>query len=352
MNTTALFSENLSAPPPQVRRQKLEAGLCVDYWPVEDTQSAFLEDVQKGLSGSPKQVSPKYFYDSAGSELFEAITRAPEYYPAHLETQLLQTYSGAIVDSAREQTSDSLTLVELGSGSSLKTDALLSALAQRQDALHYIPVDISSSAVTDAGKRLLRTHQGIRVHGLVCDYHQAMCVLQAKEQPPRLFIFLGSSLGNYTPEGAHGLLQAVHNAMEPADRMLIGLDQRKDVKVLTRAYNDAQGATAAFNKNLLQRINRELGGKFPLEQFRHRAFYNDQKHRIEMHLESLIDQQIPIHSCKQNFSFVCGETIHTENSYKYDSASLLDLLAKTNLRVEREWRDANSWFGVYLLAPV
>ncbi len=244
-----------------------------------------------------------------------------------------------------------LTVVELGSGSSTKTRLLLDVLARRQARVDYVPVDISPTVVTEFGEQLLADYPSLHIRGLICDYHHALEALRGEAERPRLFLFLGSSLGNFPPAHAAGLLRAVRGAMGGADRLLLGLDLQKSPEVLQRAYDDAEGVTAAFNLNLLARINRELGGRFDLERFRHQAFYNAEEGRIEMHLESLIYQIVPVHSLGQSFTFRAGETIHTENSYKFDREGLEAMLGECGLRLERHCTDARGWFSLNLIAP-
>jgi dimethylhistidine N-methyltransferase len=258
--------------------------------------------------------------------------------------------------------------VELGSGSSAKTRLLLDAYGAARP-LTYVPIDVSAEAVQRFSAALLADYPALAIRGLVCDYHGAAALLRAGGSEfsrasgaessrasggggRRLFLFLGSSLGNYDPPDARRLLGLVRSAMGAGDRFLLGLDLKKDGAVLHAAYNDAAGVTAAFNLNLLARINRELGGHFDLERFAHAAFYDAEAGRIEMHLESREDQVVRIDALGRSIGFRRGERLHTENSYKYGPQDLADVLHGTGLALERQWHDERRWFALTLLAPV
>ena len=330
-----------------VRKQYHER-LVLDVMEVQDSRGTFAEDVARGLAASPKSLPPKYFYDEQGSLLFEQITELEEYYLTRTEAGILAAHGHDMLAAA----GDPLTLVELGSGSSSKTRLLLDILAKRQARVDYVPIDISPTVVTEFGEQLLNDYPSLHIRGLICDYHQAMGELKSESHGRRLFLFLGSSMGNYTPQQAVRLLRVVREAMGPQDRLLLGLDLKKDAAVLRRAYDDAKGVTAAFNLNLLARINRELGGRFELERFRHKAFYNEEQGRVEMHLESLVSQLVPVNGLQRSFSFKNGETIHTENSYKFDRQGLQEILEPCALAIQRQWLDHRRWFSLNLIEPV
>lgn len=330
-----------------VRKQYHER-LVLDVMEVQDSRGTFAEDVARGLAASPKSLPPKYFYDEQGSLLFEQITELEEYYLTRTEAGMLAAHGHDMLAAA----GDPLTLVELGSGSSSKTRLLLDILAKRQARVDYVPIDISPTVVTEFGEQLLNDYPSLHIRGLICDYHQAMGELKSESHGRRLFLFLGSSMGNYTPQQAVRLLRVVREAMGPQDRLLLGLDLKKDAAVLRRAYDDAKGVTAAFNLNLLARINRELGGRFELERFRHKAFYNEEQGRVEMHLESLVSQLVPVNGLQRSFSFKNGETIHTENSYKFDRQGLQEILEPCALAIQRQWLDHRRWFSLNLIEPV
>ncbi len=307
----------------------------------------FIEAVQTGLSDSPKWLPPKFFYDERGSELFEQITQTPEYYPTRTAALILDRFAPEILDAAGNPEE----LLELGSGSSAKTRLLLDLLTRRQGDLEYTAIDISPTIVAENGAKLLEDYPDLTVRGLIGDYHQAMEALRGGGDAARLFLFLGSSLGNYSPGEAQNLLAEIGAAMGDADRLLLGLDLKKEKAVLEAAYNDARGVTAAFNLNVLAHINAALGGDFDLEGFSHRAFFNEAESRIEMHLVSGTEQTVRVEAAEMDFSFQAGETIHTENSCKYDGAALDRLYEGTGLARVGRWNDPRKWFALDLLAP-
>ena len=333
---------------PNLVRRKYHERLVLDIMEKSDAREDFRADVELGLSSSPKSIPPKYFYDEQGSRLFEQITRLEAYYPTRTEASILSDHGLEVIDAMGE----AVTIVELGSGSSTKTRLLLDILAHRQQRVDYIPIDISPTVVTRFGEQLLADYPMLHIRGLICDYHQALDALKEEPGQRRLFLFLGSSLGNYHPHQATELLQEIRAAMADHDRLLLGLDLKKDPEVLHLAYNDPEGVTAAFNLNLLERINRELEGRFELERFAHKALYNLEEGRIEMYLESMMHQLIPIKAMGRSFSFRQGETIHTENSYKFDRQRLENILGQCDLKIERQFLDHRQWFSVNLIAPL
>jgi L-histidine Nalpha-methyltransferase len=328
-------------------RRKFHDRLVLDIIESTDLRQSFHDDVLRGLSSDPKTIPPKYFYDERGSQLFEAITGLEAYYLTRTEAAILAESAEEMLDAA----GSGLTVVELGSGSSTKTRLLLDRLAARQERVDYIPIDISPTVVTEFGEQLLQDYPSLHIRGLICDYHRALGELKEQSYERKLFLFLGSSMGNFTPHQAVALLRVIRAAMGPQDTVLLGLDLKKDPGVLHRAYNDDEGITAAFNLNLLERINRELGGKFEVERFRHVSFYNEAQGRIEMHLESGVSQIVPIEALGRSFSFRRGERIHTENSYKFDREQLERLLAQSGLALRRQWLDSRRWFALSLAGP-
>jgi len=329
-------------------RRKYHKRLVLDIMEKNDALEDFRVDVEHGLSSSPKSIPPKYFYDERGSRLFEQITALDSYYPTRTEASILSDHGLEILDAM----GDAVTMVELGSGSSTKTRLLLDILSHRQQRVDYVPIDISPTVVTRFGEQLLADYPSLHIRGLICDYHLAMEALKAEPGQRRLFLFLGSSMGNYHPHQAAELLQVVRGAMADHDRLLLGLDLKKEPALLHLAYNDPEGVTAAFNLNLLERINRELEGRFELERFTHKALYNEEEGRIEMYLESTMHQIVPIQSLDRCFTFRQGETIHTENSYKFDRRRLENILGNCDLKIERQFLDRRRWFSVNLIAPV
>ena len=301
--------------------------------------SPIAEDVLRGLSARPRCLPPKLFYDAAGSHLFDQITATPEYYPTRTERAILKNFAGEMV----QQAGNNLTLVELGAGSASKTQVLIEALLRRQLRADFYPVDVSSSALQGALATLNGHFPRLRVGPIVADYTHHLPDL--KLLPGRkLVLFLGSTIGNFEPEEAQMFLRRIRRSLEPGDALLIGFDLIKDADVLDAAYNDAQGVTAAFNKNVLARINRELGGSFDLDAFEHVAFWNRRKSRVEMHLESVYEQTAWVEDLGRGFHFEKGERIHTENSYKFNARSIRRLLRRSGFKLEKSWTDSMDWF--------
>jgi L-histidine Nalpha-methyltransferase len=328
-------------------RRRFHDRLVLDIIETADLRKSFREDVLRGLTSEPKSIPPKYFYDERGSQLFEQITETEEYYPTRTEAAILAAGGDEVLDEAGAE----LTVVELGSGSSTKTRLLLDRLAVRQARVDYVPIDISPTVVTEFGEQLLQDYPSLHIRGLICDFQRGLGELKEPAAGRRLFLFLGSSMGNFTPAQAVALLGTIREAMGPRDSLLLGLDLKKDPAVLHRAYNDAQGVTAAFNLNLLERINRELGGQFDPARFAHVSFYNAEQGRIEMHLESRVSQIVPVEAFTRGFTFRAGERIHTENSYKFDRDGLEKLLRPAHLALRRQWLDAQQWFSLNLIRP-
>ena len=293
---------------------------------------SFLEDVVAGLSLPQKALPPKYFYDAKGSKLFEKICRLPEYYLTRAELSLTRRHIASIGKFAGR----GCELLEYGSGESLKTRLLIRALRPKA----YLPVDISASALERAAAQLSRAFPWLRITPVAADFSRPLDLPAPRH--PRVAYFPGSTIGNLTPEDAHGFLV---RARAHAGRMLIGTDLKKDANVLHAAYNDSRGVTAAFNLNLLERINRELGGDFDLRHFAHYAFYNAAHGRIEMHLISLQKQKTSIG--RHRFTFERGESIHTENSYKYSVDGFRALAVNAGFRQERCWSDRKGLFALH-----
>ena len=310
----------------------------------------FAEDVRQGLTASPKVLQPKYFYDELGSLLFGAICALPEYYLTRAEAEILHARAGEIAASLNGP----VRMVELGSGDARKTRLLIDALLARQGRLDYLPIDISKSALEQGSEELLSTYPNLRVTAMVADYGEGLRAI--RQDPPRngigrgtLVLFLGSTIGNMGPEERAGLLREVRGTLEPGDALLLGTDLKKPASVLIPAYDDPLGVTAAFNLNVLARINRELGGGFDLRQFRHLARWNEERGRIEMHLESRSAQTVPIQALDLEVRFEEGETIHTESSHKFTEEQVEALAAETGFTVARVWKDSGRRFASNLL---
>jgi dimethylhistidine N-methyltransferase len=301
---------------------------------------SFSDHVIAGLSDNPKWLSAKYFYDAAGSELFEQITRLPEYYPTRTELKIL-------ADNARAMSAYiplAAALVEFGTGSTKKARILLNAAPQ---VAAYVPVDISAEFLAQEAASVRRDLPKVAVLPVPADFTRDFDLPAQTRNRPRVGFFPGSTIGNFEPQDAKEFLRQAARILGSGATMLIGVDRIKDEAVLNAAYDDAAGVTAQFNLNVLRRMNRELGGDFDLASFRHRAFYNAADHRIEMHLESLKAQTITV--AGRTFTFAKGETIHTENSYKYTVESFRALAEDAGWRPVATWTDASDYFAVHAL---
>lgn len=303
-------------------------------------------DVRNGLTATPKSLPAKLFYDEAGSRLFDRITELPEYYLTATERAIFQRHAAEMVAFDGDQ----LSLVELGAGSAGKTAVLLAALCRRQQRVRFHAIDVSSAALDEARRNLQQQLPAVEFVPHVFDF-----MSDARTLPPisgrKLVLFIGSSIGNFEPLQASLLLRRIRSALAAGDALLLGVDMRKPADVLLPAYDDPQRVTAAFNKNVLARINRELGADFDLPSFAHRIVWNDRESRIEMHLESRKDQLVRIPALALEIAFRRGERIHTENSYKYTLPMLQAIVANGGLGIERTWSDARGWFTVHLLRP-
>jgi L-histidine Nalpha-methyltransferase len=301
-----------------------------------------------GLTARPKTLSPWLFYDEEGSRLFEAITELPEYYLTRTERAIFAANADEILAAAAEGSAGRpLAMIELGAGTAAKTGLLLRAAVQRQGAVDYLAIDVSESALAEARQRIETEIPGVTVSACVADYTGAMEEIPAKGKR-RMVLYIGSSIGNFEPADAVHVLREVRRRLDQGDKLLLGADHVKERSVLVRAYDDEAEVTAAFNKNVLTRINRELGGNFNPRLFRHRARWNHEHARIEMHLESLIAQQVRIEALELDVRFARGETIHTENSYKFTTKAVVSMLEQAGFTLTQCWSDEREWFGVYL----
>jgi dimethylhistidine N-methyltransferase len=312
--------------------------------PAEKRRAQFGRDVAAGLTASPKHLPCCYFYDRLGSVLFEAICEVPEYYLTRAETAILRRHA----DEIAARFSTAMDLIELGSGSAVKTRLLIEAFLRRHPVQRYLPLDICRTSLEESSLDLLRTYPNLEVLAIAAEYQEGLEHLRTTAARPRLILWLGSNIGNLERAAAARFLAQVRAILAPGDRLLIGVDLRKDRSVLEAAYDDACGVTAAFNRNLLARINRELGGHFDLSTFRHRAVYNEPVGRIEMYLVSEAAQQVPIDELGLTVSLAAGEAIHTENSYKYSPEEIAALAAAAGLCCEREWFDSERRFNLTL----
>lgn len=311
-----------------------------------NSRAEFAEDVAAGLTAEPKRLSCRYFYDREGSRLFAAICELPEYYLTRAETEILQSHASEIAALFPQD----VTVVELGSGSAVKTRLLLKALLSGRQ-VRYVPIDICRPVLEESAADLLQRFPSLEIIAVAAEYDEGLRHLPRESDRPRLILWLGSNIGNFTRAEAAEFLRRIRTIMTPADRMLVGVDLRKDPAVLEAAYDDAAGVTAAFNRNLLARINAELNGNFDLSAFQHRAIYNEDLGRIEMYLVSKRDQSATIDRIGMSIDFVAGETIHTENSYKYSLAEMNAVAAAADLHDQRSWQDAAGRFSLHFFAP-
>lgn len=303
---------------------------------LDEASREFAAEVLKGLSAANKSLPCRFFYDAVGSELFEDITRTKDYYPTRTETAILRDHA---VDLVKE--SAGALLVEFGSGSSIKTELLLE---QARDLCAYVPIDVSPSALAGAVRRLGERFPDLHVEPVVGDFTTQIVLPEDYANAPRIGFFPGSTLGNFAPQEAQALLRTLATTMGKGARLILGIDLRKDPKRLIAAYNDDEGVTAAFNLNLLARVNRELGGTFDLQFFRHEAVWNPGASRVEMYLVSERAQTVEIFG--RSFQFAAEERIHTENSHKFTPDSLARLAEAAGWRLERTYFDADRLFGV------
>ncbi len=303
-------------------------------------EQSMLEEVIQGLQKPQKELSSKFFYDERGSRLFEKITQLQEYYPTRTEISILEKH----IEEITGQIGDKAVMIELGSGSSRKTRLLLDKL---ESLVSYIPVDISEEYLQQVAEQLRQDYPQVLVKPVCADYTSRFEIPDlAPDYKNQVLFFPGSTIGNFSPKEANNFLNNLESLTDDNASLLIGVDLRKDRSVLEAAYNDQKGVTAEFNKNILMRLNKELSADFDLSTFRHNAFFNEQESRIEMHLVSKRDQTVTI--CGQEFYFEEGESIHTENSYKYSIERFRDLVGDS-FSIDQIWTDENRYFSVQFL---
>ena len=305
----------------------------------DEPTSAFAGDVIEGLSQPAKQLPPKYFYDAKGSELFEQITRLPEYYPTRTEVGILRERGAEICGILGQGAA----LVEFGAGSTTKVRLLL----ERCQFAAYVPVDISGDFLNAQAHALRKDFPGLDVYPVTADFTAPFALPAAIKPMPKVGFFPGSTIGNFEPDEASHFLRSARKILGAGAQMIIGVDLEKDERVLDAAYNDAAGVTARFNLNVLVRINEELDGNFDLSAFTHRAIYNRERHRIEMHLVSRKAQTVRI--LGRSFAFRANETIHTESSYKYSLDRFAALAQDSGWKPTASWTDAGDMFSVHAL---
>ncbi len=313
------------------------------------TPADFADDVRNGLTASPKSLPPRWFYDALGSSLFDAICFLPEYYVMRAEAEILTAHKREIARAFGAN----VRLVELGSGTARKTRILLDEMADEMTPAEYVPVDVDAATLERTGRDLLGEYENLRILAVAADFTRPSVPLAAlaPHRERTVILFLGSTVGNLDPDAAVAMLADLRSALSPGDALFLGADLRKAKSVLEPAYDDPLGVTAAFNLNLLARINRELGGRFDLGTFRHRAFYDETLGRIEMHLASTRAQTIRIDALDLDVTFAQNETIHTESSYKHDDATLAALANASGFTIDTKWTDSRGWFAdVFMIA--
>ncbi len=304
---------------------------------------AFALDVREGLTATPKHLPAKLFYDEIGSQLFEQITELPEYYLTRTERSILERYASDIC----RQAGSGLTLVELGAGTATKTCLIIEELVRQQSRTIFYPIDVSASALDEAVRQLGKQFPSLRVNPIVADYTGGVAALN-RISGRKLVLYIGSSIGNFEPPQAIRMLRRIRQTLRSGDALLLGADFAKSSKILVPAYDDAQGVTAAFNKNILARLNRELDADFNVEAFRHIAQWNRRCSRMEIYLESTVEQSAFIPAIDLDVKFTAGERIHTENSYKYTDEMIESILRESGFTLEHTWCDRKKWFGVHL----
>lgn len=309
-----------------------------------NAQDTLAEDARQGLTAPMKWLPCKYFYDPGGNALFGQISELPEYYLTRVETAILNSHAARII----ERCPSDLALVELGSGSSTKSRYLIEPCLARQQELTYYAVDISPAGLENGTRQLLHDYPRLRVVGVAAEFADGLGYLATHASGPRLVAFLGSTIGNFTEEGIAQFFTMLRHQLRPMDRLLLGVDLIKDPAVLEAAYDDAQGITAKFNLNILARLNRELSANFDLAAFRHQAVWNHERSRIEMNLVSVRNQRVRIADLNLDIDFRQGETIHTENCYKYSQSGMDSLLTRHGFQVLGHFSDPRDQFCLFL----
>ncbi len=310
-------------------------------------EKTFAEEISSSLNRDSKFIDPKFFYDKKGSDLFEKICSLPEYYPTRTEISILKKQQAELPSYIDKN----FRLVELGSGSSVKTRLILDILTKLQETTEYFPIDISE-ILTESSEELLKDYDGLHITGLIDTYEGGLEFLKNFDDKKNLILFLGSSFGNFSPDDGSKFLQEINSTMKSGDLFLIGLDLVKDKQILESAYDDSQGVTAEFNLNILSRINDELDADFYLKNFSHHALYNEEEQRIEMYLKSLVNQSVIISKSGLLLNLEKDELIHTENSHKYRLSQIHELLDSTGFEIKHTWLDDNKHFSLTLVSKM
>jgi L-histidine N-alpha-methyltransferase len=326
---------------------------------VSALQEAIAHEAKSGLTATPKTLSPWLFYDEAGSHLFEQITQLPEYYLTRTERGIFTAHADEILRAAAGDQASILTLIELGAGTATKTGILLAAAVRQQGSVVYQPVDVSETALAEATENIVSNIPGVTVRSQIADYTREPLPLDRLPNTRALALYIGSSIGNFAPADAIEVLTNLRAQLQPDDKLLLGTDlapgPNKSTADLLAAYNDAAGVTAAFNLNVLTRLNRDLGTDFNVANFSHQARWNPAESRIEMHLESHCPQTVVLPGgpdSKTSVKFAKGETIHTENSHKFTPAAIASLLGESGFTTTQTWNDPQQLFAVTLATAV
>lgn len=306
--------------------------------------NTFAEDVKLGLTAPKKLLLPKYFYDTKGSELFEQICGTPEYYVTRTEAEILKIHSDEIYSANTGKN----VIIELGSGTSVKTRYIINSFISNNRGLTYIPIDVSN-IILASSELLIKDYDRLMVKGVRSEYEDGLQVAGSISDKPKMIVFLGSSIGNFDLHDAKELVRKISNIMNHTDSFLVGFDLVKDEVILNAAYDDKAGVTSEFNLNILTRINTELGGEFDISKFQHTAHFNKSESRMEMHLVSLEEQDVCIHSIREKIHFNKGEKIHTENSYKFTDEMINDIAGFTGLKLLNKWKDSKDYFALCLM---
>jgi dimethylhistidine N-methyltransferase len=308
-------------------------------------EKTFSEEISSSLNRDFKFINPKFFYDKKGSDLFEKICSLPEYYPTRTEISILRKLQPELSSYIDE----TFRLVELGSGTSVKTRLILDILTKLQDSVEYFPIDISE-ILTESSEELLKNYDSLHITGIIDTYEGGLEFLKNFDDKKNLIIFLGSSFGNFSPNDGFEFLQKIHSTMKSGDLFLVGLDLVKDKPILESAYDDSQGVTAKFNLNILSRINAELDADFNLKNFSHHAIYNEEKQRIEMYLKSLVNQSVIVSKSDLLLNLEKDELIHTEHSHKYQLSQIHELLDSVGFEIKHTWLDDDKHFSLTLVS--
>ena len=331
----------------QYKRYVVDSNL--EYFKPHSTkiEKTFAEDVSFSLNQNSKFISPKYFYDKKGSELFEKICDLPEYYPTKTEIQILKK----IKPDLQKYLDDSFRLVELGSGSSVKTRLILDVFSNFQGKIEYFPIDISE-ILTESSELLQKDYDQLHITGIVDTYEGGLEFIENYDDKKNLIIFLGSSFGNFPPKEGKIFLEKINSVMKKSDLFLIGLDLVKNKKTLEQAYDDSQGVTAKFNLNMLSRINDELDADFDLTNFKHVATYNEKDQRVEMYLKSLVNQSVIISKANLSLKMSQDELIHTEHSHKYTVPQIQEMMKDAGFEIKEIWQDSQKLFSLSLVSKL